>query len=140
MASFNKYNCFVQDVGRGVHNLNTNVLKVALSDTAPNAATHTVLADIAEISAGHGYSAGGATVPSTSYAQSAGVAKLAGSDVTFTASGGSIGPFQYVILYNSTVSGGPLIGWWQRATPVTLEDGDSVTQDFSDNTDILSIT
>ncbi len=65
MAVFNKFQNFVQDLGRGVHNLNSSTLKVMLSNSAPNATTHTVKADLTEISAGNGYSAGGATVTGT---------------------------------------------------------------------------
>jgi hypothetical protein len=138
-TSFNKANTFVQDLGRKVHNLNSDTLKIALSNTAA-AATMAVLADITEISAGNGYSAGGVAMGSTSWAQAAGVAKLTGANVTFTASGGSIGPFQYVWLYNSTASGGPLIGWWNYATPVTITDGNFFEVLPSDLTDILQIT
>jgi len=140
MVAFNKYDCFVQDKGRKVHNLNADTLKIALTNTAPNAGTHTVLADITEIAAGAGYSAGGGTVAGTSYTQTAGVAKLAGNDVVITASGGTIGPFRYAVLYNSTPAAGPLIGWWDRGAPITLADGDSFTQDFTDNTSIISET
>ena len=140
MVAFNKYNCFPQDVGRKVHNLNADTLKGAFTNAPPNAATHAVLADITEIGAGNGYSAGGATVGSTSYAQTAGVAKLAGNDVTITASGGTIGPFRYVVLYNATAPSGPLIGWWDRGASLTLQDGESFTQDFADNTQLISLT
>lgn len=141
MATFNKFNQFTEDIGRGVHNLNTGVLKILLTSTAP-VATNAVKADLTEIAAGNGYSAGGATVGSTSYAQTSGVGKLAGNDVTITASGGSIGPFRYVALYNDTPTSpaDPLIGWWDRGAGITLSDGDSFTQDFSDNTQVISLT
>jgi hypothetical protein len=140
MATFNKYDCFVQDVGRKVHDLNSDVLKVALTNTAPNASTHTVLADITEISAGNGYSAGGTAIASSSYAQSAGVAKLAGNDVVFTASGGSVGPFRYAVIYNSTAASGPLIGWHDYGSSISLADGESFTDNFADNTNLLQIS
>jgi hypothetical protein len=139
MAAFNKANIFVQDLGRKVHNLNSDTLKIALSNTAA-AATMAVLADITEIAAGNGYSAGGVAMGSTSWAQVAGVAKLAGANVTFTASGGSFGPFRYAWLYNSTASGGPLIGWWDYTTSVTITDGNFFEVLPSDLTDILQIT
>lgn len=52
----------MRDLGLGVHNLDTGALKVYLTNAAPNAATHTVKADLAEIGAGNGYTAGGADI------------------------------------------------------------------------------
>ena len=60
-SSFVKYNCFVENLAEKVHNLGADTLKVALSNTAPDAAD-AVLADAAEISAGNGYTAGGNTL------------------------------------------------------------------------------
>ena len=139
MASGVKYYCFVQDLGRKVHNLHTDTLKIALTNTAPNVSTHTGLASITEIGAGNGYSAGGATVGSTSFAQTSGTAKLAGNDVTITASGGTIGPFQYWVLYNDTAASDQLIAYWDRGAALTLQNGESWTSDFSDNTALVTI-
>src|SRR5690349_20036099 len=139
MASGVKYNCLVENLGRKVHNLNADTLKIALTNTAPTVSTNAVLADITEISAGNGYSAGRATVGSTSYAQTTGTAKLAGNDVTITASGGTIGPFRYWVLYNATAASGPLIEYWDRGASLTLQNGESWTSDFSDNTALVTI-
>jgi hypothetical protein len=141
MASYNKFHIFVQNMGRGVHNLNTDTLKAMLSNTAP-AQTNQVKADITEISAGNGYSAGGSAPGSTSYAQTSGTGKLAGNDVTFTASGGSIGPFRYIVLYDDTPTSpaDPLMGWWDYGSNVTLNSGDSFTVDFADNTAIIAVS
>ena len=140
MASlaFQKFNCFSQDVGRGVHNLNANTLKVMLTDVAP-VATNTVLANLTEISAGYGYTAGGGAVGSNAYAQTLGVGKLSGNDVVFTAAGGLIGPFRYAVLYNSTASGGPLIGWWDYAAEVSLQDTQKFTVKFDSTNGILTL-
>jgi hypothetical protein len=126
----------VQDLGRKVHNLNADTLKIALSNTQP-VATNAVLADITQITAANGYSSGGTTMTGTSYTQTSGTAKLAGSTVVFTASGGSIGPLQYAVLYNSTASGGPLIGWWDNGAPVTITTGNTFSVVPSDATNIL---
>ncbi len=138
MASFNKFNVFVQDVGRAVHNLNTDTLKVMLTNSAP-VATNTILANLTEISAANGYSAGGTAMGSTSYAQTSGTAKLAGANVVFTASGGSFGPFRYAVFYNATASGGPLIGWWDYGSAISVNSGDTFTVAPSDTTNILQL-
>jgi hypothetical protein len=126
MASFNKFNAFVQDLGQKVHNLNSDVPKIMLTNTAP-VGTNAVKTDITEIGAGNGYSAGGAAVASPAYTQSSGTAKMTGNAVTFTASGGTVGPFRYAVLYNSTAVSGNLIGWWDYGSALTLNAGDSFT-------------
>lgn len=130
MASFNKFNQFVQDLGRGVHNLNADTLKILLTNTAP-VATNSVKADLTEISAGSGYPAGGAAIANTAYSQTGGVGKLVGDDVAWTASG-TVGPFRYAVLYNDTPTSpaDPLIGWWDRGSSITLASGDTFTVDL----------
>lgn len=141
MAVFNKFQDFVEKLGQGVHDFRStgHVLKVYLSNTAPNAATHAVKADIAEISAGNGYTAGGSSI-SNSWSETSGTAALTGTDVVWTASGGPIGPFRYVILYNDTPTNpaDPLIGWWDYGSSITLASGESFTVDFGTN--ILTIS
>lgn len=131
MATFTKFNDFAEQLGKGTHNFSAHTLKVLLTNTAP-LVTNTVKADLTEISAGNGYSAGGATVGSVSWSETGGTATLAGADVTFTASGGSIGPFRYAVLYNDTPSSpaDPLIGFWDYGSSVTLADGGYFTVDF----------
>src|SRR5262245_8085520 len=126
MSSFNKFYQFVEDVGKKVHNLNADTLKIMLSNTAPSQ-SNAVKADITEITAQNGYSAGGTAVGSNAYSQSSGTAKLTGNAVTFTASGGSIGPFRYAVLYNDTPTSpaDPLIGWWDYGSSITLNDGET---------------
>jgi hypothetical protein len=125
MPTLQKFNAFEQDVGRGVHNLSADVLKVALSNTVP-VATDAILANISQLTTGNGYAAGGNVVPFTAYAQAAGIGTLTGGDVTFQAAGGSLGPFRYAVLYNATASGGPLIGWWDLGTATTLAAGNGI--------------
>ena len=131
MATYNKFNQFVEDQAEKVHNLGSDTLKIMLTNVAP-VATNSVKADLTEISAGNGYTAGGTAVTITSSAQSSGTYKLVGSDVVFTASGGTIGPFRYAVLYNDTPSSpaDPLIAWWERPASVTLQDTDTFTVDL----------
>lgn len=101
MASFVKYEVFSENLAEKVHNLDTDTLKVMLSNSAPNVATHTVRADATEISGGNGYTSGGADSQNAT-SRSGGTTSVTGVDVTFTASGGTIGAFRYAILYNDT--------------------------------------
>jgi len=140
MAAFNKYNVFVEDLAEKVHNLGSDVLKVALSNTAPNAGTHAGLADITQITAANGYTAGGNTASVTSSAQTSGTYKLVLADPpTWTATGGTIGPFRYAILHNDTSVGDRLIGWWDYGTSITLAIGESFTVDFDPTSGVLTV-
>lgn len=112
-----------------------------LTNTVP-VNTNTVDGNLTEISAGNGYTAGGTAVGSTAYSQSSGTASLTGSNVVFTASGGSIGPFRYAVLYNVTAgsaSNRPLIGWWDYGSSITLATGETFTVDVTTNTSILTL-
>jgi len=140
MAAFNKYNVFVEDLAEKVHNLGADTLKVALTNTAPNAGTHATLTDITQITAGNGYTAGGNAASITSSAQTSGTYKLVlGDPTTFTATGGSIGPFRYAVLYNDTSVTDRLIGWWDYGTSLTLADGEAFTVDFDPTSGVLTI-
>lgn len=131
MATYNKFENFVEDMWKGVHDFRAagDTLKVMLTNVAPSA-TDTVKADLTEISAGFGYTAGGEDV-SNDISETGGTLTLTASDVTWTASGGSIGPFRYVVLYNDTpVSpADPLIAWWDYGSSITLADGESFRWD-----------
>ena len=140
MAAFNKFNQFVEDLAEKVHNLQADTLKVMLSNVAP-VATNSVKADITEIAAGNGYSAGGTTATVASSAQTAGTYKLTLNDVVFTASGGSIATFRYVVLYNDTPSSplDPLIGWYDYGTTLVITSGNTFTVDFDAAAGVLTI-
>lgn len=139
MASFNKFNPFVEAVAEKVHNLGADTLKVMLSNTAPTA-SNAVKADITEISAGNGYTAGGNTASITSSSQTSGTYKLVlGDPATWTASGGSIGPLRYAVLYNDTATNKELIGWWDYGSSITLNAGETFTVDFDPTTGVLTI-
>lgn len=130
MAAFVKFEKFTEDLAKKVHDLHADTLKIYLSNAAPNVATHVVKADIAEISAGNGYSAGGPDTQNT-VSRSGGTTTVNGTDAVITASGGTIGPFRYAILYNDTPTSpaDPLIGYWDYGSALTLNDAESLTLD-----------
>lgn len=141
MAAFQKFNAFVEHVAEKVHDLGADSLKILLTLTAPTAAD-SVKADLTEIAAGNGYTAGGTAVTVTASSQTAGVYKLVGNDVVFTAAGGAIANFRYAVLYNDTPSSpaDPLIGFWDYGSTVTLNSGDTFTVDLDQAAGILTIT
>ena len=140
MAAFNKINAFVEHLAEKVHNLQSDTLKVMLTNTTP-LATNSVRADLTEISAGNGYLAGGAQATVANSAQSSGTYKLTLDDVVFTAAGGSIGPFRYAVLYNDTPTSpaDPLIGWYDYGSSITLADTETLTVDFDATNGVLTL-
>lgn len=130
MAAYFKFNAFVADIATKVHNLGADVLKVMLSNTAL-VATNAVKADLTEIAAGNGYAAGGTAVTVTTSSQTAGLYTLAGNQVVFTASVGTIGPLRYAAIYNSTPAPGNLIGGWDYGSSITLNPGETFTVQFN---------
>lgn len=138
MATFNKFNAFTEHVAEGVHNLGANQLVIALTNTAP-VAGNSVLADLTQISYTNLSSR---NVTTSASAQTSGVYKLTLADLTLTASGGSVGPFRYVVLYNDTPTSpaDPLIGWYDYGSALTLADGETFTVDFDGAAGVLTLT
>lgn len=131
MASFNKFYQFVEDLSKKVHDLYNDQLEIYLSNATPSASADAVKADLAEISTGNGYT--GPVDTQQTANRSNGTLTVTGTKVAVTASGGSIGPFQYVVLQNTTPTSpaDPLIGWWDYGSPLTLNAGDSLTIKFN---------
>lgn len=138
MAVFNKFFSFTEAVAEKVHNLGSDTLRVALSNTAPSQ-SNTQLSQITQIANGNGYTTGGAAASITSSSQTSGTYRLVLGDVVFTATG-SMGPFRYAVLYNDTATNDELIGWWDYGSSITLNSGETFTVDFDPGTGVLTIT
>lgn len=132
-----KFNSFVEALAEKVHNLGSDTLKVALTNSAPSA-SNTVLADITQISNGNGYTTGGTAATTSSSSQTSGTYKLVLADVVFTASG-SMGPFRYAVLYNDTAASDELIGYWDYGSSITLASGETFTVDFDPTNGVLQL-
>lgn len=135
MASFNKFQPFVEQLAEKVHNLGSDQIVVALTNMAPNA-TDATLSQITEISYTNCSSR---NVTTTSSAQTTGTYKLVLADLVLTASGGSVGPFRYVVLYNDTAASDQLIGYYDYGSALTLLDGETLTIDFDPSAGVLTI-
>ena len=144
MATFNKVNDFVKNA---VHNmdLESDQVVVALSNTTPGSESsdpsadgNGVLANLTQISYTNLSSRNVTTSSST---QASGTYKLVMADLTLTSSGGSTGPFRYVYIYDDTVTtpADPLIGYYDYGSSLTLNDGDSLTLDFSAANGVLQL-
>jgi hypothetical protein len=128
MATFNKFNDFVEQLGKKNHNLDTDTFRVMLTNEQPLAAD-TVKSDMAEISAGNGYTAGGEDIQNA-YTESGGTGTMTAVDVTWTATG-DIGPFRYAVIYNDTGATKYLLGWFDYLSSITLHNGETFKVDFN---------
>lgn len=131
MATYNKFNQTIEDVFNKVHDFSSDTFKYMLTNTAP-VATNSVKADITEITAQNGYTAGGSAVTITSSTQTGGTLSVVpAADVVFTASGGSFGPFRYVVFYNDTPAAplDPLVSYFDYGSAITVNNGETFTVD-----------
>jgi hypothetical protein len=137
MATYIKFNSFVEALAEKAHDLSSDQIKVALCATA-NApvAANTVLADLVEIAYTNLSSRDVTTVSS---GQTAGTYKLVLDDLTLTVSGGAVSAFQYIVLYNDTATNKELIGFYDYGSSVTLADGDQFILDFSPTNGVIQI-
>lgn len=132
MVAATKFQVYVENIAEKVHNMGADALKIMLTLTAP-VATNNVKADLTEIAAGNGYTAGGTTITITTSAHTTGTYTLAGNQVVFTAAGGAIANFRYAVLYNDTPAGpvDPLVQFWDYGSTVTLADTETFTVKFN---------
>ena len=126
MATFNKLQPFVEAVAEKKHDLGSDQLVIALTNTTPDA-TDGVLTDLTEISYTNLSSR---NITTTSSAQTSGTYKLTLTDLVLTASGGAVAAFRYVYIYNGTATSDNLIGYYDYGSALTLQDGDTFTIDF----------
>ena len=136
MATFNKFNSFVEALCEKVHNLESDQLMVGLTNSAPSA-SNTQRTDITEIS----YTNCSSRVLSVvSSAQTSGSYKLVVNDLVLTASGGTVGPFRYVFVYNNTATNDELICWFDYGSSITLASGETLTIDFDGSNGLFTLS
>lgn len=133
MATFNKFNSFVEALAEGAHNLGADTLTIALTNTAP-VATNTVLTNITEIAYTNVSSR---VLTSVTSSQTSGTYTLDAADLVLTASG-TVPTFRYVVLYNDTATNDELIGYYDYGSAVDLLNGETFTITF-DASGILTL-
>lgn len=137
MASFNKFNSFVEALAEKVHNLGSDDLKVTFTAAAnPPVASNTVLANLTQITLTY-VDDQALTVSSSS--QTDGTYKLVVADKVVTATGGTVGPFRYVVIYNDTATNDELIGWYDYGSEITLAAGETFTIDLNATNGLLQL-
>jgi len=128
-------------VSKAGHNLTTAVYKIALTNTAPTAASDTTwnTTTYPAPAAANGYTSGGNTPTVSSATTTSGTFKLVLADSVFTATAGGIGPFRYVILYNSSASD-KVVGYYDYGSSITLADTETLTFDADPTNGVLTLT
>ena len=141
MATFVKFQDFVSAILREEHNLEADAFKIALTNTAPvNTQTDfDAVTNHAAPAAANGYTSGGTTIGSSAGASvlkvsaSGGTVTVEGNEVTFTASGGNLGPFRYAVMYNDTHSTDGLVGYWDYGSSITLANTETFKVRFNND-------
>lgn len=119
---------------------------VALSNTAPASESTPptgdgdgVLANITQVSYTNCSSR---NLTTSSSSQASGTYKLVLADLVLTASGGTVGPFRYIYIYDDTVTSpaDPIMGYVDYGSSITLADTETLTLDFSAANGILQIS
>ena len=136
--AFSKVNVFVEDVAEKVHNLGSDQLKIALTNTDPTSALTNYAGITSPIAATNLDGATPFNVTTSTSAQTAGTYKLVCADLTLTATG-EVGPFRYVVLYNDTAASDQAIGYYDYGSSITLQSGDTFKVDFSQDDGVLTI-
>jgi hypothetical protein len=127
MATFNKFQSFVEALAEKTHNLGSDTLTVALTNTLP-VNTNTQLSNITQISYTNiqNGTTTGRNLAGVTSAQTSGTYKLDANDLVLTATG-TVPDFRYVVLYNDTATNDELIGWYDYGTTVSLQNGETFT-------------
>lgn len=134
MATFNKIYSFVEALAEKSHNLGSDQLVIALTNTA-HTTSWTQLSDLTQVSYAN---CSTRNITTTSSAQTTGTYKLVLADLTLTATG-TVGPFQYVYIYNDTSTNDLLIAYYDYGSAVTLNSGDNFIIDFDASAGALTL-
>ena len=136
MATPTFFNSFKEALSEKVHNLGSDQLKIALTNSAP-LTSNTVLANITEIAYTNLSTRNVTTISSS---QTSGTYKLDLTDLVLTSTGGSTGPFRYIVLYNDTATSDELIYFLDYGSSITLAAGESITINFDNSTGAITLT
>ena len=130
MAVFTLFNSFKRYLADGTIDLDSHAFKAVLSDVAPNVASNTILANITQIANGNGYTTGGQALTSVTWAETGagtGIFQFTAADIGWTAVGGSIGPFRWIVIYDDTPTApaDPLVGYWDYGGDLSVPNGNA---------------
>ena len=134
-VALTKVHSFVENLAEKQIDLSGANLTIALTNTA-HTATWDELADLTQVAYTY---CSARVVTVTSSAQTTGTYKLVLEDLTLTASGGAVGPFRYIYLYDDGSTGDKLIGYYDYGSAIELKDSDYLLLDFDASNGVLTI-
>ncbi len=115
---------------------------IYLSNNLPIVATDSPKTDIPNITEENGYTETNLTTTWAETSGGSGIFRLANdADVSWTASAGSFGPFQWVVIYNNTTTT-PLdlvVGYWDVGSATTITDTNTFTVDLDANFELFTL-
>lgn len=138
MATFVKIQPFVEALAEKLHNLGSDQLKVALTNTDPTASAANYAALTSPLPTTNLSGATPFNLTTSSSSQTSGTYKLVIADLVLTATG-AVGAFRYIVIYNDTASNDELICYFDYGSSVTLANGDTFTLDFDATNGLLQI-
>lgn len=145
MATFTQINDFAEHVAEGVHDLGSDQLAVALSNTAPGSESsdptadgNGVLGNVTEVSYTNLSGVNPRNLTTSTSAQTSGTYKLVIADLTLTA-GGDVGPFRYVYTYNEDAASDQIIGVHDYGSSITLHDTETLDLDYDGTNGLMQI-
>ena len=133
MATPTFFNSFTENLAEEFHNFESDTLQLALTNVLP-VVTNTVLTNITEVPYTNCSSR---VLTGVTCTQSSGTTTVDANSLTLTASGGTVGPFRYVVLFNQTSALDELICWYDYGSSITLQDTE--TFDFTVSTNLFTI-
>lgn len=130
MAVFTFFNSFKRYLTDGTIDLDSHTFKAVLAGSPPAVTSNTILANMTQIANGNGYTIGGLALTSVIWAETGvgtGIFQFTSSDLQWTAAGGSIGPFRYVVVYDDTPTSpvDPLVGYWDYGSDLSVPNGNA---------------
>jgi hypothetical protein len=137
MATFNKVYSYIADIHNKVHNLASDQLAIACTDTAPTTALTNYAGITSPLASTNLSGANPFNITTTSSTQTAGAYKLILADLVLTATG-TFGPFRYVVVYNTTAASQQVLGWIDVGSEVTISIGQTFTIDFDQTTGAIT--
>ncbi|MEM4720541.1 MAG: hypothetical protein QXT73_00590 [Candidatus Methanomethylicaceae archaeon] len=129
-SNWYRFDVLAEHLSKGVHDFSSHSIKMYLTNNTPSQSTHATKTDLPGITQQNGYSEATLTL---SVSRSGNVASInCSGDIEWTASGGSFGPFRYVVIYNDTPTSpaDPLIAYWDYGSSVTVQNGEKFTVDL----------
>lgn len=143
MATYNKINDWVDYLVEDV-DCASDQFVVALSNTAPGGEGsdptgdgNGILANVTEVAYTNCSSR---NITTNTSSQTGGTYELNLTDLTLTASGGTVGAFRYVYIYDDTVTGDPLVCYYDYGSSITLNDGETLEIDFDDTNGLFQLS